>query len=111
MNGQNNEPSTGARVGAVTALAISALVVLIAVVGAVTGGDSLSDRSEGSSGGGQTATSESRPKTSRATYTVKEGDTLTGISERTGVSVTELEELNPGIDPQALIAGQQLKLR
>jgi LysM repeat protein len=44
-------------------------------------------------------------------YTVKEGDTLTAISETTGVSVDDLENLNPGIDPQILTPGDRLRLR
>jgi len=47
----------------------------------------------------------------RRTYTVRTGDTLGGIAEKTGVAVTTLEQLNPGLDPQALVAGQKIKLR
>ncbi len=42
---------------------------------------------------------------------VKSGDILTTIAERTGVSVARILELNRDIDPQALVAGQQIKLR
>lgn len=44
------------------------------------------------------------------TYIVKPGDTLTAIATKTGVSLDRLQQLNPGIDPQALYAGQRLKL-
>jgi LysM repeat protein len=47
----------------------------------------------------------------RRSYTVKPGDTLGAIAIRTGVSVATLEDLNPGLDPQGLVAGQKLKLR
>jgi LysM repeat protein len=47
----------------------------------------------------------------RRTYTVRAGDTLGAIAIKTGVSVTKLEDLNPGLDPQGLLAGQKLKLR
>jgi len=47
----------------------------------------------------------------RRSYTVRAGDTLGGIAEKTGVAVTTLEDLNPGLDPQALVAGQKIKLR
>jgi LysM repeat protein len=47
----------------------------------------------------------------RRNYTVRTGDTLGGIAEKTGVAVTTLEQLNPGLDPQALVAGQKIKLR
>ena len=44
-------------------------------------------------------------------YVVKEGDTLGGISEATGVPVERLQELNPGLDQFQLTKGQQIKLR
>ena len=47
----------------------------------------------------------------RRTYTVRAGDTLGAIAIKTGVSVTNLEDLNPGLDPEGLVAGQKLKLR
>ena len=43
-------------------------------------------------------------------YRVHAGDTLSGISAKTGVSITTLEALNPSVDPGALQAGQRLKL-
>lgn len=44
-------------------------------------------------------------------YVVREGDSFAGISERTGIPVETLQELNPDIDPQALQSGQRLRLR
>jgi LysM repeat protein len=44
-------------------------------------------------------------------YTVKPGDTPSGIAEKTGVPLTKIESLNPGLDPQALSPGTRLKLR
>ncbi len=46
-----------------------------------------------------------------ASYVVQNGDTLTSIAHRTGVSVARIQRLNPGVDPQILIAGEKLKLR
>jgi len=43
-------------------------------------------------------------------YVVKAGDTLSGISLKTGVSIGTLEALNPRVDPGALQAGERLKL-
>jgi len=45
------------------------------------------------------------------TYTVKPGDVMSSIAEETGVPLSRLQELNPDVDPQALRAGQRLKLR
>ena len=44
------------------------------------------------------------------TYTVKSGDTPSGIAEKTGVSLETLEELNPDLDPSTLAPGQKIKL-
>ena len=33
------------------------------------------------------------------------------IAEKTGVSVERLQELNPELDPQALLSGQKINLR
>jgi LysM repeat protein len=44
-------------------------------------------------------------------YTVKSGDTLAAIAEKTGIPIDKLQELNPQIDPQQLVSGQRIKLR
>ena len=66
--------------------------------------------------GSEPATTTATTQTTRTTagprtYRVRSGDTLGGIAERTGVSVDELMQLNPDIDPQTLRAGQRLQLR
>jgi hypothetical protein len=54
---------------------------------------------------------DEEPARQPAKYVVKEGDTLGSISEETGVPVEELQELNPELDPQALVTGQEVRLR
>lgn len=44
------------------------------------------------------------------TVVVRAGDTLSAIATRTGVAVEAIQQLNPGVDPQALQTGQRLKL-
>jgi LysM repeat protein len=44
-------------------------------------------------------------------YTVQAGDSLIGVSNRTGVPVQRLESLNPTINPNSLSTGQRLRLR
>jgi hypothetical protein len=44
-------------------------------------------------------------------YVVRPGDSLTGISLKTGVSVGKLEALNPTVNPNALQTGQRIRLR
>jgi LysM repeat protein len=98
-------------------LALIAVAVAVAVVVAnseVTGGDS-------SEGGQPTATQANDTETTttqgrqgrrlRRNYVVKPGDSFGSISEKTGVSLAQLEQLNPDVDPQALVVGQRIKLR
>jgi LysM repeat protein len=54
---------------------------------------------------------QKKPRTTKKTYTVQSGDTLTSISHATGIPVAELQALNPEVDPQILIAGVTLKLQ
>ncbi len=42
---------------------------------------------------------------------MKIGDTLGSISEKTGIPIEKLQELNPELDPQQLNSGQKIKLR
>jgi LysM repeat protein len=44
-------------------------------------------------------------------WQVHNGDSLSAIAARNGVSVSQIEQLNPGLDPNALHPGQWLKLR
>lgn len=57
------------------------------------------------------ATTEQRPTKGRKTYTVRAGDNLSQIAQRYGLTVDELQELNPDVDPQAIRTGQRLRLR
>ena len=49
-------------------------------------------------------------KRRRRVYVVKPGDTPSGIAEKTGVSLEQLEQANPDLDPQLLAPGQRIKL-
>jgi LysM repeat protein len=96
-----------ARVLAVLAVA-AVVVALVIVVGGSLGS------SDGGGGDRAERRAEQRQKarsTQDAVYVVQPNDTLAGIAAETGVSVQELETLNPNIDPQALPSGAQLKLR
>jgi LysM repeat protein len=44
-------------------------------------------------------------------YVVRAGDTLSGISVKTGIPIATLQILNPSLDPNALQTGQRLRLR
>lgn len=74
--------------------------------GATTSERPASERSTSS----QRRRSSSRRSTRRRTYTVKPGDTLSAIAEKTGVPLSELQALNPDLDSQSLQTGQKVKL-
>ncbi len=57
-----------------------------------------------------TATATPKPKRKRKVYVVKPGDTPSGIADKTGVSLEELEKANPKLDPQLLAPGQRIRL-
>jgi LysM repeat protein len=57
----------------------------------------------------KSGSSKKKSAKKRRTYTVKAGDTLSGIAEKTGVSLTTLNAFNP--DADTLSPGQKLKLR
>ena len=101
--------SAPARIFAVLALVL-AFVLAIAVVGGVF--DSGDSGSDGNRSGGNSGQNAERPKRKvPAVYVIESGDTLIGIAHRMGVSVARIEALNPEVDPQILVAGEELKLR
>jgi LysM repeat protein len=104
----NKRTSASARVLAVTALVVALVVAIVAIGGALGGGDSNGSGS-GKHGGKQAH--KTHHKHVPATYEIEYGDTLTSIAHHTGVPVKTIEKLNPEIDPQILVAGEQLKLR
>jgi LysM repeat protein len=84
--------------------------VIVVIAATLGGGDG--DGSHKGAGGTSHATrhqqaSHHTPKS----YEVQSGDTLTSIAHQTGVPVARILRLNPGIDPQILISGEELKLK
>jgi LysM repeat protein len=57
-----------------------------------------------------TATPKKEARRKRKVYVVKPGDTPSGIAEKTGVSLEQLEEANPDLDPQLLAPGQRIRI-
>ncbi|HEX5146928.1 MAG TPA: LysM domain-containing protein [Conexibacter sp.] len=97
---------TPARLAAPLALLAAAVAVVIVVEASRPG-------SSDSSGAARTTTTTQRarrPKPPPRFYTVRSGDTLTVIAQRTHVSLETIQRLNPQIDPNALQTGQRLKL-
>jgi LysM repeat protein len=81
--------------------------VIVVIATTLGGGDG--------SGGGSTPAGKARQDRGEVrtpkSYVVQNGDTLTSIARKTGVSVAAILRLNPGVDPQILISGEKLKLR
>ena len=92
-----------------------ALVAIVASSGPLTGEERQGEPSAAAQTTNTAAASSSdsgrRTSRRRRSYTVRAGDTLGAIAEKTSVPVEELQRLNPDLDPQALGAGEKLKLR
>ena len=88
---------------------LALVVVLTAAVVVVTSGG----RDGSSSDKTATASSDrAKPgKKDKKFYRVKAGDLLSEISEKTGVDIDTIIKLNPDVDPQALQAGQLIRVR
>lgn len=92
---------------------VAAAVALILVIQGNGGGDASAPNSRRTAPSVRRSTipGKARRPAKGRTYLVKEGDILSSIAAKTGVPVATLEELNPNADPQALHAGQRLKIR
>lgn len=103
-----------ARLLAPLALVVFSIALLMVLGGGLGGGDDdggSDDSAETTERTTGTGADRPRERRERTTYTVKLNDTLGGIAEDTGVPVETLLELNPELDPQALVTGQKVKLR
>jgi LysM repeat protein len=96
---------------------IACVVAVLAIVmgSGVVGDDSGSDTAGATDlpTATETTATSTTPKQKKTpkTYTIKANDTLSGIADRYGLTVDELQTLNPELDPQGLVAGQKIKLR
>ena len=95
---------------ALVAVTLAAVLIVLAS-GSSGGGDDGGASANRSGTSTTTSSTTTTPTPRRSTYTVKTGDTLGLIAEKTGVSVERLQELNPELDPQALLSGQKINLR
>lgn len=82
-------------------------VIVLAVILVITSNSGGGSQNAGSSG----PSAVHSQRVLHHTYRVRAGDSLSIISARTGVSVDTLEQLNPGVDPNALLPGQRIRLR
>jgi hypothetical protein len=98
-------------------LAPVALVLFVAALTGVVLSSTASDGEQAGEGARErTATTKTtqagrRARRRRRFYIVKTDDTLDRIAAKTNVPVERLLELNPDLDPLALVSGQRIKLR
>jgi LysM repeat protein len=101
-----------ARFLAPLALVAFALALFI-IVGNTTG-----DNGEKTGAQGTTAPADATPtptakkkRKTRKNYTVKAGDTPSGIAVKVNVPLDQILQLNPDLDPQTMTPGTKIKLR
>lgn len=107
-----------ARLLAPLALIVCTVAVVAIVMGSGVAGDDSGDGNAGtqdlpaaSTGTTTTKTTGQKQKKIPKSYTIQANDTLSGIAVRFGMTVEQLQALNPSLDPQGLVAGQKIKLR
>ena len=111
MDGRRRSP---ARLLAPIALVAFVFALFIVIASSDTSDDSDDNRNRVSQSQQTTTTpgeDVDEPQVAGRFYTVKTGDTLAGIAEAVGVSLTRIQELNPEIDAQQLITGQRIRIR
>ena len=100
---RHHVPTPGERLRIARYLAPAAFAILLAAIVIVV------VTSAGSSG-----THASHPRATRHSippyWTVRPGDTFVQISEKTGLTIVQLEAFNPHTDPYGLASGQRLNL-
>ena len=94
-----------------------ALVGFVIALVVIIGGSGAEDGSSSKGGSRPAATTTAAPgrkqkagRKQRRRYTVKPGDTPSGIAEKTGVPLSRIVELNPDLDDQTLTVGDRIKL-
>jgi LysM repeat protein len=88
---------------------VAVAFALFSILGGGGGGDE-EPATENQPRATATATPKKETKRKRKVYVVKPGDTPSGIAEKTGVSLEQLEEANPDLDPQLLAPGQRIRI-
>ena len=108
-----------ARYAAPAAFLVAITVAVLLIRSGINGGGSTSTTTErGPVTHASTAVTPPPGTTRLATttlagdfYTVESGDTFGSISAKTGVSITQLEQLNPNVSSNALQVGQKLRVK
>lgn len=93
------------------ALITATLIVYVVVAGSLGGEEEEPTATNSAAQRLEGGREEKADSSELETYEIQSGDTLDAIAADTGVSAERIQKLNPDLDPQALIAGQELKLR
>jgi LysM repeat protein len=104
------KPNPAVRAFAVLAL-IAALVLVIVVVATSVGGSGGGDGGDNGNSQRPDVSKAGRQAVRKGVWIVRSGDTLGEISLKTGIDEPTLLQLNPDVDPQALLEGQRIALR
>ena len=96
-------------VRALAVLALIAVLVLVVVVVVTSTGNS--SGGDNGNAGGADVSKVGRKAVRKGVWIVHSGDTLGEISVKTGIDESTLLQLNPDLDPQALLEGQRIALR
>ena len=100
-----------ARLLAPLALVGFVVALLVVINGAGSDDSPKTSRSGSKATATATPTRKDKARKQRRRYTVKAGDTPSGIAEKTGVPLSTILELNPDLDDQTLTVGDKIKLR
>jgi LysM repeat protein len=101
------KPNYFVRALAVIAL-IAALALVVVVIVTSSGGSSDGEKGDG---GKAKVSKVGQKAVHKGVWIVHSGDTLGKISVKTGIDQATLMQLNPDLDPQALLEGQRIALR
>lgn len=105
------QQSSNARLAAILALIAVLIVLMVVVVTSLGGGDGGSGKSPAHKGRRSQSTAKVQKQSVRKIYVVKPGDSLSVIADKVGISVEQLQRLNPHVDQFSLQSGERVKLR
>lgn len=89
---------------------LGTIALLFVVISSSTGNSGDGDDSPEQARSPRSDPDKEGPETPKEVV-VEEGDSLSGIAVKYGVSVKRIERLNPDLDPNTLATGQTVKLR
>jgi hypothetical protein len=104
------QPSARVLAAAAIASFAVALIVVIAISVGGGGGGSPAVEVPAPPARGVTSSQTNSGEAASEYYVVRPGDNFVRIAKRTGLSVQELQRLNPNLDPQGLVSGQRVRL-